>query len=135
MKKSDFQKIIGNNVRKYRERYDLTQEQFAEKAGISTSFCGAIETGRKAPSMYTMWKIADNLGVTVDFFIYENAASEEIASIVARLLDGDALYLRYIRNLIEVTEEYCKELNRNCNTGLRKGLEEERHGKKIPDLD
>ena len=47
----NLRKQIGVNLRKYRLRAQLTQEQVAEKAGISVPFYGNIESGNLLMSM------------------------------------------------------------------------------------
>ena len=57
MEKQEFLKIVSENIKKYRAQNGLTQEKFAEKAGISLPFCAAIETERKAPrSRCGIWR-------------------------------------------------------------------------------
>ncbi len=55
--------IVGNNVRRLRLRRDLTQEQLAFEAGIDLTYLGAIERGRRNPSLMVMVRIADALSV------------------------------------------------------------------------
>ncbi|WP_050697126.1 helix-turn-helix domain-containing protein [Anaeromassilibacillus senegalensis] len=58
---------IGLNIAYYRKREGLTQDQLAEKAGISRSYLGEIE----APNMVTtftleiLFKIANSLNIPV----------------------------------------------------------------------
>ena len=47
----DFKKIFGNRVRYYRNLLGLTQEQLAEKVGISTHTVSYIERGKNLISM------------------------------------------------------------------------------------
>jgi transcriptional regulator with XRE-family HTH domain len=44
---------------------DLTQEQLAEKLGVSVNFIGQVERGENAPSFDTLQKIAEVLEVDV----------------------------------------------------------------------
>jgi transcriptional regulator with XRE-family HTH domain len=46
-----------------RERKAFTQEQLAEKAGVSRATLARIETGQNEPYPSTVRKIADALGV------------------------------------------------------------------------
>lgn len=55
--------IVGNNVRRLRLKRDLTQEQLAFEAGIDLTYLGAIERGRRNPSLMVMVRIADALSV------------------------------------------------------------------------
>jgi len=57
--------IVGTNVRLARVRSNLTQEQLAEKADISSSYLSAIERGKQSVSLEYMNRIADALRVPV----------------------------------------------------------------------
>jgi DNA-binding XRE family transcriptional regulator len=46
-------------------RYDLSQEKLAELADIHVTTLGLIENGKMAPSLKTIVKIANALGVTL----------------------------------------------------------------------
>lgn len=56
--------IIGDNIKKYRLRKELTQEDLAEALGISHSFISQIEIGKKAPSLRVLYMIADYLEIS-----------------------------------------------------------------------
>ena len=58
--------LIGANIKKFRNRQKVTQEQLAEKVGISTNFLACIETGLKKGSFETYVNIANALHVTLD---------------------------------------------------------------------
>ena len=66
MDKQTLMRTIGNNIRNHRKLRGLTQEQLAEKAGISTSFCANIERGNKGISLFVLKDISDILEVSVD---------------------------------------------------------------------
>ena len=64
---------IGNRIRRYRKRTGLSQEKLALNAGLTVSFLGDIERGRKKPSVESLEKLLIALNVSfVDFFNYEN---------------------------------------------------------------
>lgn len=106
MDKQEFLKTVGENIKKYRIQNGLTQEKFAEKAGISLSFCAAIETGRKAPSAFTLRNMADRLGVTVDYFLYQDSTQAESKVISQQLADKPAAYVEFIGRLIAVCNSF-----------------------------
>ena len=54
---------FGENVRRLRLEQDLTQEEFARKAGLSISFVQNIEYGKKWVAPKTVALLADALGV------------------------------------------------------------------------
>jgi transcriptional regulator with XRE-family HTH domain len=56
---------FGNRVRTLRAGRGFTQEQLAERAGISVDFLSLIERGKNSPSFENLDELADSLGVTV----------------------------------------------------------------------
>ena len=62
-------KILGKKIQKLRKRTDFTQEELADKLGISRVYMGYIEQGRESPSLRLLMKIARKLNVkTEDLF-------------------------------------------------------------------
>ena len=55
--------LLGENLRRSRERLRLTQEQFSERCGLSASYIGEIEQGKKYPSAESLERIIDALGI------------------------------------------------------------------------
>lgn len=57
---------IRNNIRKLRFFADeMTQQQLAEKAGVSRQTVIAIEAGKYSPSLELAFRIADAFGVPI----------------------------------------------------------------------
>ncbi len=54
---------IGNRVRILRRNRSMTQEELAEKSGLSTKYIGELERGQSNPTLTTIEKIANALGV------------------------------------------------------------------------
>ncbi|QQG47966.1 MAG: helix-turn-helix transcriptional regulator [Candidatus Woesebacteria bacterium] len=64
MKVTTVSKKIGKNIRKIRERKEITQEQLALDAGLNRAYIGYIERGERNPSTDTVVKIAKALKVS-----------------------------------------------------------------------
>jgi putative transcriptional regulator len=64
---------VRNNVRKLRFNHDeMTQEQLAEKVGVTRQTIIAIEGGKYAPSLELAFKIAQVFGVPLgEVFSYD----------------------------------------------------------------
>jgi transcriptional regulator with XRE-family HTH domain len=61
---------IGENIKKYRNRQGLSQEDFAKKSGVKYTTLTKIESNViKKPSVLIMAKLAKALGVGVDDLI------------------------------------------------------------------
>ena len=58
-------KKFGQSVRVARKEANLTQEEFADLAGINRSHMGQIERGYKSPSLATIDLIAKALNCSV----------------------------------------------------------------------
>jgi len=63
---SDIRKKFGKRLRRLRRNMDLTQEDLAERVGVSVTFIGQMERGENAPSFETLEKLAQVLEVEVD---------------------------------------------------------------------
>jgi putative transcriptional regulator len=65
---------IRNNIRKLRFNHDeMTQEELAEKAGVTRQTILAIESAKYSPSLELAFKIAQVFGVPLDeVFVYES---------------------------------------------------------------
>ena len=62
---ASLRKDFGARLRSIRSERKLTQEQFAERVGISVDFLSLIERGINAPSFETIEQMAKRLRVPV----------------------------------------------------------------------
>jgi transcriptional regulator with XRE-family HTH domain len=60
----DMRKLVGRNVKRFRQRKGLTQEQFAEISGFSQQYISSLENGRRNPTVVTLYELATALGVS-----------------------------------------------------------------------
>ena len=59
--------MLASNIKELRKQHHLSQEEFAQKAGITYSTLIKIESGlNKNPTLETLTKIADAFGVKID---------------------------------------------------------------------
>ncbi len=56
-------KILGNNIKKYREAKNLSQEALAEKLDLSKEYICRVERGQKYMSLRKLFELADVLDV------------------------------------------------------------------------
>lgn len=59
----DLKEIMAINLRRKRHDQQMTQEELAERAGLSARYVGAIERGDVSASVTVLGQIADALGV------------------------------------------------------------------------
>ncbi len=107
---------IGQRVRKFRKALGFSQEQLAEKVGISTTHMSHIETGNTKLSLNVLVLLACALEVRTDDLLFDQVATghgsttEEITAI---LKDCTTQQLQFI-----------KELTHTAQVSIRKYLEE-----------
>jgi len=60
---------LARRMRARREVLELTQEQLATAAGVSPQYISLIEQDKRVPSVSSLARFAEELGVTVDYLI------------------------------------------------------------------
>lgn len=73
---------IGQRVRAFRRAQDLSQEELAEKIGISITHMSHIETGNTKLSLSVFFRLSQALGVGMDDLLREGSSDRS-----ARLLE------------------------------------------------
>lgn len=81
---------IGQRVRKIRKANNLSQEQLAERVGISTTHMSHIETGNTKLSLPVLVDIAGVLSVSEDELLHDNAHANKtsVAREMSDILDS-----------------------------------------------
>ena len=105
MGKEELLTTIGKNVKTYRHSRKMTQEQLAELAGVSTSFCANIERGKKGVSICTLCDFADALGVTVNDLLYDDNTDQRIDNITVLLRNKPDAFLSWIEKIVSLSDE------------------------------
>jgi putative transcriptional regulator len=60
-------KIIQNSIRRLRfDRNEMTQQELADRIGVTRQTVNAIELGKYSPSLEVAFRIADVFGVALD---------------------------------------------------------------------
>jgi len=60
-------KSIQNNIRRLRfDRKEMTQQELADKIGVTRQTVNAIELGKYSPSLEIAFRIAEVFGVPLD---------------------------------------------------------------------
>lgn len=107
---------VGNNLKRFRNESNLTQEQLSEMAGISISHCANIERGTKAVSITSLCSLADSLGVSTDYLLYEDCSSARIRNIERLLHDQpDDVILKVERMVRVILDDYIDAKHSNLS--------------------
>ncbi len=60
---------IGKRIRERRQELKLTQENLARALGLTPQHISGIEQDKRSPSLSSLAKLAEELGVTVDYLV------------------------------------------------------------------
>ena len=92
------QREMANRIKAQREILGFTQEGFAETIALSYSSYSKIENAFQNPALDTLIKIAQHLGMSLDYLVFGDDASKETCSddiIRALLKNADSEKLLY----------------------------------------
>lgn len=67
--------MIGKRIREERLRSKLTQETLAEDVDLTTAYIGQVERGERNLTLDNLVKVANRLGVTVDYLLTDSLTS------------------------------------------------------------
>jgi uncharacterized HTH-type transcriptional regulator in smaI restriction system 5'region len=59
----DLQRIVGKNLRAYRQAKGLSQEAFAELIGMHRTYIGGVERGERNLTLATVERYAEAIGL------------------------------------------------------------------------
>ena len=57
----DLQRTLGENLRRYRQSRELSQEAFADMLGVHRTYMGGLERGERNLTLKSVERIADRL--------------------------------------------------------------------------
>ncbi|MBP7065500.1 helix-turn-helix transcriptional regulator [Ferrovibrio sp.] len=60
----DMRKLVGRNFARLRREKKLTQEQVADRSGLSQQYISDLERGCRNPTVITLYELAQALGAS-----------------------------------------------------------------------
>ena len=101
MGESVFLKEMGQRIMLRRKSLHMTQEDLAEKLGVSSQMISNLELGKKAIRPDNLARVCDALGLSADFVltgVHTKTAVDEIAEKLSALTEEE---LRMIREMVD----------------------------------
>jgi transcriptional regulator with XRE-family HTH domain len=74
---------IGERLRELREAHNISMRALATKSGLSANALSMIERGKTSPSVSTLYKLADALGVSITSFFGSDAERKQVVFLKA----------------------------------------------------
>ena len=93
---------MGLRIAQRRKELHWTQEQLAEKMGVSLQTVSNIELGKKAVRPENLANLCMHLDISADYILYGKRNEQQISDTVTKLaaLDSDAYHT--VQNLIDL---------------------------------
>lgn len=70
-----YMRELARRVRLHRRHYNLTQQQVADRAGLSRAFVAAFETGKHGIQVMSLRRVAAALGIALSALVDDPADS------------------------------------------------------------
>lgn len=102
MSKSMFLIEMGSRIAMRRKELRLTQEQLAEKMGVSLQTVSCIELGKKAARPENLANLCKALDVTADYVLCGKRSPQQMQECVEKLSQLPPDAFRTIQNLIDL---------------------------------
>lgn len=69
MAKEDLREVLATNIRAYRTRNSLSQDEFADKCGLHRTYIGSIERSERNVTLSTLELLSKATGVSVPMLL------------------------------------------------------------------
>lgn len=115
---------IGERLRDLREARNISMRALATRSGLSANALSMIERGRASPSVSTLYKLADALGVSITSFFSSNNEKKQVVFLQA----DERTRVSFTRGIFEAlggeqfvgrVEPFLLTLESNANSGPR----------------
>ena len=93
---------IGQRIRRRRQDLKITQQQLGEAIGVTPQHISVIEQDKRSPSLSSLAKLAEDLGVTVDYLV--TGKKGIITDIIPTIKADKSLNLEVKRALIALVK-------------------------------
>lgn len=93
---------MGTRIAQRRKELHITQEQLADKMGVSLQTVSCIELGKKAVRPENLANLCNHLDITADYVLYGKRNKQQMNDTVAKLASLDAEAFRTVQSLIDL---------------------------------
>jgi transcriptional regulator with XRE-family HTH domain len=73
---------IGQSLRRLRQSSRITQDELAERSGLSKNYICQVESGRKSPSLNAISKLAACMGADVNDILSDHETIVRVREII-----------------------------------------------------
>ena len=101
MADSEFLKVMGQRIAARRKSLKLTQEEIAEKIGVSTQMISNLELGKKAIRPENLAKVCEVLELSADFVLTGTDTRTAVDAVAEKLVHLTRDELQMVSDMID----------------------------------
>ena len=114
MMKFNDKKFIGNTIKTYRKKLNLTQSELAEMVDLSDQHISRIESGCYVPSLTTFFDLVNVLKIDLQEFGFDiettsNPLKRELLDKISSATETELIFYNNILNAIDISFEKTKK--------------------------
>ncbi len=98
---------MGKRIVERRKQLGLSQEELAEKAGITVQMLSTAERGAKGMRPINLWKISDALGVSTDYLLKGIISEIDDINLINKISDLPNRQRSALENIIDNFIDAC----------------------------
>ena len=98
---NEFLKTMGQRIMVRRKSLRMTQEEFAEKLGVSAQMISNLELGKKAIRPENLARVCDALGLSADFVLTGTNTKTAVDAVAEKLIQLTAEELQMVSDMID----------------------------------
>ena len=98
---TDFLKEMGQRIMVRRKSLRMTQEEMAEKLGVSAQMISNLELGKKAIRPENLARVCDVLGLSADFILTGTNTKTAVDAVAEKLTQLTAEELHIVSDMID----------------------------------
>lgn len=91
---------IGNRILSRRKQLRMTQEELAEKAGITPQTVSTAELGKKALRPENIIRICSALGISTDYLLLGEVNASDHSALVSRISTLPPSQYRHLEDIV-----------------------------------
>lgn len=96
----DLLKQIGNRILNRRKQLRLTQEELAEKAGITPQTVSSAELGKKALRPENIIRVCSALDISTDYLLLGEINKGDYSVLLSKISDLPPIQYRHLEDII-----------------------------------
>ena len=111
--KMELSKFVGEKIREYRKKNNMTQKELGKKIGVKNNTISAYERGAISPEQDMLFELSKVFNISIsDLFPQKENATDELDRALRMAKNLNTADVEFLNTLIEKTLSYSSEEER-----------------------